>query len=195
MSYSKNIKWEIVALTMPMVKRNCSKCGNNASFKNSQKFRVNANKNKLDIWLIYQCEKCKSTWNMSIHERVTPTDIDPIQYELFLNNDLELATKYGFDKAIHNKNKVKLESENVEYEILGEDINILQSDFNEKNKFIVDITCKYSLGLRVDKVLSKKLGISREKVKKLCKDSIICGVGQKDLLKEKINDKTRVYIG
>lgn len=195
MSYSKMIKWEIVPLTMPMVKRNCPKCGNNASFENSQKFRVNANKKKLDIWLIYQCEKCKSTWNMAIYERIRPIDIDSTQYELFLNNDLDLAKKYGFDIAIHNKNKVKLEFENVGYEILGEDINILQSDFNEENKIAVDISCKYSLGLRVDKVLSKKLDISREKVKKLYKNSIICGVGEKDLLKEKINNKIRIYIG
>ncbi len=39
---------------------------------------------------------------MSIHERITPADIDPIQYELFLNNDLEIAPKYGFDKDIYN---------------------------------------------------------------------------------------------
>jgi len=195
MSYLKNIKWEIVPLTIPMVKRNCPKCGNNACFKNSQKFRVNANKKNLDIWLIYQCEKCKATWNMAIYERISPTDIDLKQYELFLNNDSELAKKYGFDIAIHNKNKVKLEFENVGYEIIGEDINILQGDFNEKHKIIIDITCKYALGLRVDKVMSKKLGISREKVKKLYKNSIICGVGEKDLLKEKINNKIRIYFG
>lgn len=195
MSCFKNIEWEIGTLTTPMVKKNCPKCGNNTTFKNSHRFRVNANKNKLDVWLIYQCDKCKSTWNMSIYERVNPTDIDSKEYELFLNNDLELAKKYGFDIAIHNKNKVKLDFENVEYEIRGDDINIVENNFSEKDKIILDITCEYPFGLRVDKMLSKKLGISREKVKKLYKDLIIYGEGEKDLLKEKINDKTRIYIG
>jgi hypothetical protein len=194
MNYCKNVKWEIIALTTPMVKRNCPKCGNNASFKNSQKFRVNANKNKLDIWLIYQCQKCKSTWNMAIYERISPTDIDLTQYKLFLNNDVKLAKKYGFDIAIHNKNKVKLEFENVEYEIVGEDINMLQSNFDERNKIAIDITCEYSLGLRVDKVLSKKLGISREKIKKLYENSLVCEGLEKDFLKQKINDSIRIYI-
>jgi hypothetical protein len=194
MNYCKNVKWEIIALTTPMVKRNCPKCGNNASFKNSQKFRVNANKNKLDIWLIYQCQKCKSTWNMAIYERINPTDIDPTQYKLFLNNDVELSKKYGFDIAIHNKNKVKLEFEGVEYEIVGEDINMLQSNFDERNKIAIDITCEYSLGLRVDKVLSKKLGISREKIKKLYENPSISEGVQKDFLKQKINDSIRIYI-
>ena len=193
MSYLKNIKWEIVPITLPMVKKHCSKCGNNASFENSQKFRVNANKNKLDIWLIYKCEKCKSTWNMPIYERISFIDINKTKYKLFLNNDLELAKEYGFNLDIHNKNKVKLDLENVEYEIVGEDINILQSNFN-KNKIVLEIICKYSLGLRVDKVLSKKLDISREKVKKLYENSIICDPSQKDLLKQKITDKITINI-
>lgn len=195
MSYFKNISWEIIPVSIPMIKRNCPKCGNNSNYKNSGKFRVNANKKNLDIWLIYQCEKCKSTWNMTIYERINPKDIDPIQYELFLSNDLELAKKFGFDRAIHNRNKVELDLENVGYEILGEDIDILESDFYEDNKIIIDIECKYSIGLRVDKVLSKKLGISRTKVKKLYKNSIIYGEGEKDLLKEKINANIRVYVG
>ena len=195
MSYLKNIKWEIVALTIPAVIRNCPKCGNNAVYRSSGKFRVNANKNKLDIWLIYQCEKCKSTWNMGIYERITPADIDLQQYELFLNNDIELAKEYGFDIAIHNKNKVKLDFKNVEYEIFGEDIDLIKNDFTEENKIILDIICQYPLDLRVDRVLSKKLGISREKVKKLYKDSVVIGENNKNLMKQKINNRIRIYFG
>ncbi|GMQ65072.1 DUF1062 domain-containing protein [Vallitalea maricola] len=193
MSYLKNIKWEIVPLTIPAVIRNCPKCGNNAVYRSSGKFRVNANKNKLDIWLIYQCEKCKSTWNMGIYERITPTDIDSQLYELFLSNDIELAKEYGFDIAIHNKNKVKLDFTNVEYGIIGEDIDIIKKDFKGKDKIILDIICKYPLGLRVDKVLSKKLGISREKVKNLYENSILMGENNKNLLKQKINDRVRIF--
>lgn len=192
MSYLKKIKWEVEPKTIPMVIRNCPKCGNNTYFKNSHKFRVNANKKNLDIWLIYQCVNCKSTWNMTIYERISYLDIDELQYKQFLNNDYELSKKYGFDVAIHKKNKVKLGFYNVEYDIIGEDIKI--SDLNEK-KYIVDITCKYSLGLRLDKLLSKKLHVSREKVKKLGKSSIICGVDEKDILKEKINGRIRIHVG
>ncbi|MCT4544938.1 MAG: DUF1062 domain-containing protein [Vallitalea sp.] len=193
MSYQQIVKWEIIPLTLPMVKKNCCKCGNNSLFINSNKFRVNANKNKLDIWLIYQCEKCKSTWNMSIYERINYKDIDPTIYKLFLNNDIELAKQYGFDIAIHNKNKVNIDYENIEYEIIGEKIDILEENFNKK--IILDITCKYPFGLRVDKVLSKKLGVSREKIKKLHKNSLIYGDCKKDLLREKINNNIKIYIG
>lgn len=64
-----------------MVRRNCPKCNEKVLYINSERFRVNANKNSIDIWLIYQCEKCKSTWNMTIYERIKPYDIDKYEYE------------------------------------------------------------------------------------------------------------------
>ncbi|WP_084023929.1 DUF1062 domain-containing protein [Clostridium taeniosporum] len=45
------------------VRHQPNKCNEKIHYINSGKFRVNANKNNIDIWLIYQCEKCKSTWN------------------------------------------------------------------------------------------------------------------------------------
>ena len=43
----------------------CGRCGKKAVFVSTRRFRVNANKNKLDVWLIYQCKKCKHTLNAS----------------------------------------------------------------------------------------------------------------------------------
>ena len=40
--------------------------GRSKIFFNSGKFRVNANGNRIDIWLIYWCKKCKHSWNLSI---------------------------------------------------------------------------------------------------------------------------------
>ena len=68
MSCLKKVGWYIAPITLPSVNKNCPKCGHNARFVNTEKFRVNANKNRLDVWLIYQCNHCKSTWNMTIYE-------------------------------------------------------------------------------------------------------------------------------
>jgi hypothetical protein len=85
MSYLKKYQWELIPKDLPIVRRNCPKCNEKACYINSEKFRVNANKNSIDIWLIYQCEKCKSTWNMSIYERIKPYDINKYEYEKFLS--------------------------------------------------------------------------------------------------------------
>ena len=89
--------------------RNCGKCGCKRKYINTKRFRVNANGNKVDVWLIYQCEKCKHTYNLTIYERIRPTAIDSQEYERFLANDEELAEIYGIDKQLFAKNRAVIE--------------------------------------------------------------------------------------
>lgn len=77
----------------------CGHCGKKMTFASTGRFRVNANKNKLDVWLIYQCEKCKHTLNIPIYERISPQRIPKELYEGFLANDRELAARYASDAA------------------------------------------------------------------------------------------------
>ena len=115
MNYLRKIEWDIIPDTTPQVRRNCPKCGGMTHFINTEKFRVNANSSQIDIWLIYQCNKCKSTWNMTIYERINPTDISRVEYDKFLANDKELAISYGFDRGIHRKNKAELSLGDIDY--------------------------------------------------------------------------------
>jgi hypothetical protein len=77
----------------------CGRCGKKAIFVSTRRFRVNANKNKLDVWLIYQCKKCRHTLNIPIFERVPPQKIPRELYEKFLENNGELAARYASDAA------------------------------------------------------------------------------------------------
>lgn len=194
MSYLKEITWQLVPLNSPKVNRTCPKCGNHASFINTEKFRVNANKNKLDIWLIYQCEKCKSTWNMTIYERTSPKDIPENIYKRFLENDKELAFVYGFDKSIHVKNRVSLDYESVDYSVVGEEINLLSDPHADHVSVALKISCDKAFDLRLDKLLSQQLDISRSQVKRLYKEEMIWSTTSKNILKEKIQDELIVGI-
>lgn len=86
----------------------CGGCRKKQEFINSGKFRVNANGNKIDVWLIYRCKKCKHSWNLTIYERVRPSKISSEEYELFMENDSELASEYG-------KNMYFLKRNNAEF--------------------------------------------------------------------------------
>lgn len=85
----------------------CSGCGKKKYFINTGKFRVNANGNRVDIWLIYQCEKCKHTLNLTVYERKRPGQISQEEYRLFLDNDEKLAMQYGNNKGFLKRNKVE----------------------------------------------------------------------------------------
>lgn len=86
------------------VYHHCGGCGRRQEFKNSGKFRVNANGNKVDVWLIYRCRKCRHSWNLAVYERVNPSKIARTEYERFMENDFELASQYGNDISFLKKN-------------------------------------------------------------------------------------------
>lgn len=95
---------------MPVIKvyHRCGGCGKKQEFVNSGKFRVNANGNRVDVWLIYRCKKCKHSWNLTIYERIRPSKIIEDDYQLFLENDYEFAMKYGKDISFLKRNNAEL---------------------------------------------------------------------------------------
>lgn len=101
MSYTNNKEIKII--------HKCGGCKKKQTFINTKRFRVNANGNRLDVWLIYQCKKCKHSLNIPIYERMVPHRIPEDLYEQFLNNDEELALKYGRDYAFFKSKHYEIE--------------------------------------------------------------------------------------
>ncbi|SHJ95055.1 hypothetical protein SAMN02745163_02907 [Clostridium cavendishii DSM 21758] len=190
MSYLKKYRWELVPENLPKVKRNCPKCNEKAHYISSEKFRINANKNNLDVWLIYQCEKCKSTWNMTIYERIKPQDINKDEYERFLSNDKELAKEYAYNLDLYSRNKAELILEGISYKLIE---NKLESYYINANELVVEIVCKYPIEIRVDKFLSDNLGISRSKIKNMHKKGMIIIKDDKNLLNSKIKNGMEIH--
>ena len=215
MSYLKKYQWELNPINLPIIRRNCPKCNEKSSYINTERFRVNANKSNIDVWLIYQCEKCKSTWNMTIYERIKPYGINKDEYEKFLSNDKELAREYAFNLSIYSKNKAEVILEDVNYELIQKELEayytcetptpkgieardsrkkqVFGSLLNE-NEFVIFIDCKYPIELRVDKLLSDKLGVSRSQIKSMHKKGLILIKDDKNSLNAKVRDKMEIHV-
>ena len=86
----------------------CGGCGKKQEFENSKRFRVNANGNLVDVWLIYRCKKCKHSWNLTIYERTRPHRIPAELFEAFQSNDEETALSYGENVEFLKRNKVEI---------------------------------------------------------------------------------------
>ena len=69
-----------MSLNSIKVYHRCGGCGKKQEFVNSGKFRVNANGNRVDVWLIYRCKNCKHSWNLAIYERMRPSKIKKDDY-------------------------------------------------------------------------------------------------------------------
>lgn len=88
----------------PAAVRYCKRCGVKTEFYSSGLFRMNAHQKNLDVWLIYKCSKCGTTWNMTVFTRVNPRSLSPELLEGFQNNDAEIALRYARDSALIKRN-------------------------------------------------------------------------------------------
>lgn len=150
--------YEIMPKQAYSIIRNCGGCGCKTNYVSTGEFRVNANGNKIDVWLIYQCEKCKHTYNLPIYERVRPSEIKA-EYEAFLANDEKMALKYGMARSLFIRNKAEIDAEHISYTI-----NKVQVEQNEDREGF-EIYNPYELRLRTDKVIAEILGLSRSEMK------------------------------
>ncbi len=158
--------WEVRAKNTPLFKRKCNRCDDN-SFYCSEKFRINAQKKKINIWLIYKCVKCDSTYNMTILHRTKPDLINQDLFNKFSKNNLELAWKYAFSQEIARKNNVKFDYGNVEYDIDYGNISI--GDILNFDSEMVSIKIKYPFDfkLKLSSVIRRCLNLSANQLNEL----------------------------
>lgn len=102
----KKILWEIQYLSLPLVSKHCKKCGEKSRFSCSEKFRVNARRRSLDIWLIYNCLNCDTSWNARVYSHISPQSLNLLQLEGFQNNSHSLVEKYAMDMDFLYRNGV-----------------------------------------------------------------------------------------
>ncbi len=183
-------KWEIVPSTLPTIIRNCPKCGSSSVYECSNNFRVNANHNYIDVWLIYQCNKCNNTFNLDIFSRTFVKAIKKDLYQSFLANDKELAKYYAFDIATLVKNKVTVSYEQVSYEVRGD--NLANRDLTSTCQ--VDILCPYPFELRLDRLLVRQLGLSRQQIKALIAEGNITSPNRIINTNQKIKNRLQLII-
>lgn len=165
MSYMKKIEYEIVMDESFLVVRNCAGCGKKTYFHNTKRFRVNANGNLLDVWLIYQCEKCKHTFNLSVYERKRPESVLQKEYTSFLNNDEQMADKYGRDIKFFKQNKAEVDFQSVEYHMEKREEEMKKSENGYPQKVV--IRNPHDLKIRPEKQIAEVLALSRSQVKNL----------------------------
>ena len=137
--------WEIKVKNTPLLIKKCSHCESDR-FYCSDKFRMNAQKKNIDVWLIYRCVKCDNTCNMTLLSRTKPDLIDKKLFHSFSMNDREVAWQYAFSAGMASKNKLQIDYDSVEYEVIS---NISFEDIMNMNNAIISIRieCDFELNL------------------------------------------------
>lgn len=165
MSYLRKIEYEIVLKDSFWVIRSCPKCGRKTHYRNTNKFRINANGNKLDVWLIYHCTECKHTLNIAIYERKKVSSIPKEEYQCFLENDETLAEMYGKRMQLFRTNKADIDPDKLHYEFVKQHETMENCEFGERVVITINNPCQ--LKIHAEKQIAMVLGLSRSQVKSL----------------------------
>ena len=168
----KRIIWEIEYLALPVVLKYCKKCGRIVEFFCSEKFRVNAQKKNIDVWRIYNCACCNTTWNLRIYRQISSHIISKQDLEGFYQNSKAMVKKYAMDYKFLCKNgaeKVELPP----YTIIGEGFSLTASvELQIKNR------CK--LPVKISKIIRKKLQLSQREYLRLIENGNVMSIPAKD---------------
>lgn len=171
------IIWNIEYSAPPTVLRYCKKCGKKSEYVCSGEFRINAQQRALDIWLIYKCIQCNTTWNSTIYSRVSPQSLGVTLLERFHSNDEILALQYAMNISLLKKNGAEIKM--PAYQIIGEAVSL-------ENPVSIKIQSQYSLPLKISSVLRTKLGISQREFDNLLSSNRIQSSTEQDLRKGKL---------
>lgn len=182
----QKIIWQVEYTSLPKAVRYCKKCGVKSEFVSSGMFRVNAQQKYLDVWLIYKCSRCDSTWNLTLYTRVNPKSLPTELLKGFHCNDERLAAKFAMDIGLLRKNGAELTL--PAYDVAGEMIDLA-------NATELHLISEYPSDLKVASILRKRLGLSRKDFELMLDNGRIRCVTGHDLRKCKLNDEIVMQIG
>ncbi|TPK84224.1 DUF1062 domain-containing protein [Mesorhizobium sp. B2-4-13] len=160
MSCALRVHWAIAPEIAPRPLINCNHCGFVKAYRCSEKFRVNANGKRIDVWLIYRCVDCDNSWNFGIFERCNRRDIAPALLAALESNDPALVRSHAFD-IVALRNQVGRVEEFpdaiVRKQVIG---GIKQGATVLELRLGLEIP----VSLRLDRLLANELGISRSRL-------------------------------
>jgi len=182
----KNITWTAHVKTAPTVAKYCKGCERKAFFASSGLFRVNAHQKNLDVWLIYKCQACDTTWNLTVLTRVNPQSIPAETLQGFHNNDPALALRTAADISLIKRNGGEPGRPIVE--IKGEAV-----DCAEQTR--IHLTAEQATELKVSAILRERLSLSRSEWSRMLDSGKIKCISGQNLAKCKLAGEIIIEIG
>lgn len=168
----KKIVWDVQYLSLLPVLRYCKKCGKKSVFICSGQFRVNAQRRCLDIWLIYKCLSCDTTWNATIYSRVSPQSLPTDLLDDFYKSNEELVEHYAMNGDFLRGNGVEVGLPS--YSVVG-------NNFSLDETVELEIKSKYSCSMKISSIVREKLHLSQKKYLQLILNGRIKSISDQNL--------------
>lgn len=135
-------------LAQPSLVAPCARCGLLRRFESAGRFRVNAQRRRLDVWLLYRCRSCEATAKRRLHRRLPVAGLAPERLAAYLSDDPELARAHAFELPISEPLPYRVERPRL-------------AGASEIHARIVQ---PHPCGVRWDRFLARELGWPRARV-------------------------------
>lgn len=179
---------EIIPLETPRILNNCHRCKKTTEFYCSEKFRVNAQQKDIDVWLIYKCCHCDSTWNYPVVSRAHTAALEKDLHRRWMENDRETAWRYAFQLERLRKVCGGVNAD-IPYSLNREAIII-----GEEEEWCISVISKYPMELRLDKLLKELLGVPRSRLAEMQQCGRIVTTPKLDITGKIKGDLLRILI-
>lgn len=80
--------------------RFCPRCNSRRCFRCAYKFRVNANKKLVDVWLLFSCIRCNQTARLPVIERLPASRVGRTNLRAFEDDDRQLAVAAASNRTL-----------------------------------------------------------------------------------------------
>lgn len=179
----QSVRWQVLPVHPPALARLCARCNQERPFHCQQRFRINGQKRKLDVWLIYHCAYCHTTWNLEIIARAHPEALSSELLSALESNDTAVAWHYAFDKPTLRRSGAKIQYPD-EYLVTGPSVRW------DSIEPLVTITIEspYCFDLRLDRLLQQQLSLSRTTILRLAENGAITSPSGIEIQRHKIRE-------
>lgn len=190
MSFPFFVQWTVLSAETLSIERHCARCGRITTFTSTEKFRLNANGNRLDAWLIYQCRVCGNRWNRVVFERRPVRSLPPAIVDALQTNDAELAR--SFAAQLPTRSDRFRPGGAATFRIEQKILSLARPAASSLELVLLNPA---NLQVRLDRVLAEGLSVSRNKVHALAKAGVFRSRGaSRKALRQPIGEKTVLEI-
>lgn len=157
------VRWHVSARDTPRIWRHCRQCETKRPFICSGKFRSNAQKKRLDVWLIYRCASCGQSWNCPVLERRPVAELDPALLLAVTRNDPAQVRRVAFDADHLARHCERVETAG------GLRVEKHPDGPASSEAAILEIALVVEAGceIRLERLLARELGLSRGQLRQL----------------------------
>jgi hypothetical protein len=181
-------RWSIRPLELPRPWRYCASCATARAFVCSERFRVNAQKKSLDVWLNYRCECCEDVWKLPLFERRSVSELGSA-LDGFARHEPATVWKYAFDISRLRPHVIRIDTD-VRVQI---ERTPLADQAAAAGHVCIDFDVPFPCDIRLDRLLARELGVSRSTLQEWYECAVLqVWPGQRGALSKRVRDGQRV---